>query len=1512
MNDGKEYELGWLPNLNDRDGTGNRVVAVSALQRTLGKGVVDIEYEIEGNAVDEEWLEVELVADVIVNGTALRIGALSGEVTAAAGVHQMTWDSGADWPGLDAGNVVIRLTIMPKMSELWHVSPTGDDHADGKSWATAKKTLQTVVEEAVDGETILVAPGTYGAIAPGNKSITIRGVGGAEETILDGGGSACVVLCEGSNPVMIGLTLQNGYAVGGGGANHGTFHNCIIRDNVARDDGGGVWKSICHSCLITGNYATDSGGGSCGGGAYGSKLYNCTVVGNRCFNQTNSQWGAGIAWCLAYNCIIYNNTLDSGVINNYTKSTNYYTCTTPKASGTGNITNAPLFVDAIHGDYRLERISPCINAGSNGYVAVLTDLAGNQRIASTVDMGAFECGAVGVYSPVNVPSEYVVSGAKASAIAVYTRDSDEDGLYDAWERGEGRYEVVEFEGTWEEARADAEARGGHLATITSEAEWVAISNLFGAKLDGCWLGGSDEEEEGVWTWVTGEPWAYTRWDSGQPDNKFSTQDYLAIQNNLNWDDGVMDLVGQKYLFEFGVYTDPLNEDTDGDGVPDGEEYELGRSPVVNEADGTANEIVSVVCRQRWPWNGLVDIDYEISGWGTNEADFVVVLQGTATIGEQTVELRTLSGEVTAAAGWHRMTWDSTVDWGEDEVAEATVKLEIVTPYLSVDMSGGKDASNWPITPMKNIPEGGWTTDDKTTRMVLRRIEAGTFMMGSPEAEQGRMSTREDLRSVTLTKPYYIGVFEVTQRQWELAMGSNPSQYTGDARPVERVNYNMIRGTSRGAFWPENGAYSPAYAVDGTSFVWKVRTETGLMLDLPTEAQWERACRAGTQSALYSGQELTALDTCSNVAAIARYAGNISEGTGGYGEGHTMVGSFDPNGWGLYDMNGNVWEVCLDWYAESLGTEAAMDPLGPTNGTMRTYRGGSWHDQASACRSATRSATLPTKIGDNDGLRLVCPAGTQSSVESVAFTLDGRAGREVFAGVVGIGVDGVTWSSEWEDGGTGARALVSEDGVAMWSEIGEGSGTWTPLTAGTRELTHQVWLEGTTVGETLRATFEITKGDQSIVFPAIGVQWATNEVTLGARASSGLNVAYEVTSGPGVVENGMLRFTGPGVVTVTARQEGDDNWNAAVAVSSVATVRVVPTEVVLSDLVQTFNGVGGVVTVETVPEGVTVRVTYEGEEEAPVHAGEYAVRVETADARFTGSVDGVLRVAKASQGIVFSPVGSPAWTNRVTLGATAQSGLGVIYTVVSGPGSVSGNVLTFSGPGLVRVEASQAGNEDWEAAESVTLDVEVVKATARVSIGDLEQVYDRETKGVSTGTIPEGLRVLVTYDGTDEAPVGAGSYAVVATVEDTKWEGSATGTLVVAKGSQSIAFDEIGAQGVTNVVALGAAASSGLAMEYVVEGPAVLGEGNVLTFTGVGTVSVTAKQEGGGNWEAAEPVVRVFEVSKGVAVVTLSGLEQVYDGSARVVEAATVPEGLEVEVRYEGSEVAPTNAGRYAV
>ena len=309
------------------------------------------------------------------------------------------------------------------------------------------------------------------------------------------------------------------------------------------------------------------------------------------------------------------------------------------------------------------------------------------------------------------------------------------------------------------------------------------------------------------------------------------------------------------------------------------------------------------------------------------------------------------------------TMDAAVPMFYRVVAEVLPKAD----YMVINLSGGPSASSYPVSHLDAVPAGGWSDQYKTTKLVLLRIPGGTFTIGSPEGELGRWLD-ETQHSVTLTKDFYIGVFEVTQKQWERVMGNWPSYCTNvayrDSRPVEKVVYSDIRGTVAGTNWPANGN------VDADSFMGKLRAKTGQAFDLPTEAQWEYACRAGTTTALNSGDNLTNTSVDARMAEVGRYYYN-----GGFeynldGDTSVMsakVGSFLPNTLGLYDMHGNVWEWCLDWYGTY--SEPVIDPPGRASGSNRVRRGGGWSDNAMSCRSAGRGVYNPDSRYRIYGFRL---------------------------------------------------------------------------------------------------------------------------------------------------------------------------------------------------------------------------------------------------------------------------------------------------------------------------------------------------------------------------------------------------------------------------------------------------------------------------------------------------------------------------------------------------------------
>jgi sulfatase modifying factor 1 len=221
-------------------------------------------------------------------------------------------------------------------------------------------------------------------------------------------------------------------------------------------------------------------------------------------------------------------------------------------------------------------------------------------------------------------------------------------------------------------------------------------------------------------------------------------------------------------------------------------------------------------------------------------------------------------------------------------------------------------------------------------MDMLWVKPGSFEMGSPLSEKDRQD-RETPHSVTLTEGYWLGKHEVTQTQWEKIMGSNPSRFKGGDRPVENVSWTEVTSFCAKLTASERTAG---------------RLPTGMAYQLPTEAQWEYACRAGTRTTFAFGDELTAQDA------------NFDESVGET----TAVGKYPANGWGFHDMHGNVFEWCADWYGD-YPAGAARDPVGPADGSSRVLRGGSWSRSALYARSANRRRNEPAYCYYYLGFRL---------------------------------------------------------------------------------------------------------------------------------------------------------------------------------------------------------------------------------------------------------------------------------------------------------------------------------------------------------------------------------------------------------------------------------------------------------------------------------------------------------------------------------------------------------------
>lgn len=230
------------------------------------------------------------------------------------------------------------------------------------------------------------------------------------------------------------------------------------------------------------------------------------------------------------------------------------------------------------------------------------------------------------------------------------------------------------------------------------------------------------------------------------------------------------------------------------------------------------------------------------------------------------------------------------------------------------------------------------------------VNGSTFTMGSPEEERWRENDETE-HQVTVGN-FYIAKYEVSQADYQALMGNNPSSFTGDNLPVEGVSwYDAIRYCN--ALSSQEGL-EPAYSINGTEVTWN-RAANGYRL--PTEAEWEYACRAGTTTPFSTGGNIT-VDQANWYSSYPYIEG---EGGGAYRRQTVPVNEFEPNPWGIYNMHGNVSEWCWDYYGE-YGAQAQDNPTGAQSGRNRVMRGGGWYDYAKHVRSAYRSA-MPADYTD---------------------------------------------------------------------------------------------------------------------------------------------------------------------------------------------------------------------------------------------------------------------------------------------------------------------------------------------------------------------------------------------------------------------------------------------------------------------------------------------------------------------------------------------------------------------
>ena len=407
--------------------------------------------------------------------------------------------------------------------------------------------------------------------------------------------------------------------------------------------------------------------------------------------------------------------------------------------------------------------------------------------------------------------------------------------------------------------------------------------------------------------------------------------------------------------------------------------------------------------QRWPWNNKVDITYTVTDGANHEGGVYAGVEFTITVpgrGSFTVPGPTAETGGTGSRQ-HTFAWSAPSGIKATDCTVTATLFPTNAPandYMIIDLDSG-DVSYERLIATQEDSNFRYNTDEfKTTKMVLRKIAANgvTWQMGSTSAETTVSNTsgsgddrqREIQHSVTLDKNFYIGVFEVTQKQWKMLDTTAAAYFTADRdmRPMENVCFNEIRTCAIGST-AEDAAYRWPERPNPASFLGKLRDLTGgIDFDLPSEAQWEFACRAGNGDcfwnnglpmvlAPFTNKSTNYID--SNLNLLARYYGqtkNTSKpaaSTAPEAGGTAIVGTYRPNSWGIYDMHGNVMEYCLDAFKPDISSDAGAVNLG----TGGQHRGGSYRQDARRCRAARRdSANGPTYRFDNVGLRVICTTG----------------------------------------------------------------------------------------------------------------------------------------------------------------------------------------------------------------------------------------------------------------------------------------------------------------------------------------------------------------------------------------------------------------------------------------------------------------------------------------------------------------------------------------------------------
>ncbi len=875
--------------------------------------------------------------------------------------------------------------------------------------------------------------------------------------------------------------------------------------------------------------------------------------------------------------------------------------------------------------------------------------------------------------------------------------------------------------------------------------------------------------------------------------------------------------------------------------------------LLNEARATPT-VGNLVVSQR-PGTKWVDLTYDLDGGGYGLVKIVLEISGD---GGETFDVPASSatgavGDGIAPGGGKQIVWDAGEDWGGNVAQEMRFRLVADAGFAE-------------------IPGGGFTmgrtSGDGDTDAPPVAVTVSTFFLQKTET----------------TKAQWDSV-----RAWALARGYSDlptGAGKGPDHPVHSVTWSdAVKWCNARS---EKEGLTPCYTFGGAVL------RTGAAVPevdwsangyrLPTEAEWEKAARGGIEGKRFPW----GTDAISHGEANFQNSGGegYQSGTEGYHPSFAdgvapytgPVGSFGPNARGLVDMSGNVLEWCWDWYDEGYYAASAgsIDPRGPGSGSARVCRGGAWSTLASDGRVARRLANSPMGRDDDLGFRVARGRLVDgfAAIPGGTFAMGRTSGDDDTDAppiLVAVGAFSLqeteTTKAEWDE-------------VRSWA-VANG---YTDLAAGAGKAAghpvHMVnwfdavkWCNARSEKEALTPCYAVGGETMRTGTAQPTVDWTANGYRLPTEAE------WEKAARGGI-EGKRFPWGGDTIAHAAANYSS----NASIGYDGSPTRGHHPLHAI-GDFPYTAP------TGSFAPNGYGLRdmVGNVAEWCWDWYSGNhYGISHGTADPK--GAVSGVYRVQRGGDwdGYADYSRASARWfsqpgTRRDTAGFRAARAL-------SSSGTADGIGSTLSG--------------------DVAVDT---RELASLALGGLSQVYDGHPQSVSATTDPPGLAVAFTYDGSPDAPVGAGSYAVVARIVDATYQGLATGTLVVAKAEQRISFPAIPDQVATASVSLSAAGgASGSPVTFSVAGGSAQIEGTTLTFAGAGPVSVVASQAGDDNHEPAPEVARTFHVAKAAATVNLTGLLQTWDGTPKSVGAETIPAGLPVSFTYDDSSAPPTNPGSYAV